>query len=145
MHKIIFTLALMFAVCLQAGIAEQTLALPAYTTNATVTVAVGDRNAFAKEIDSVKLAVSGKTDTNVLLVVTLRQPFDGLTHTITEQTFSADGSTWDYPRNTITTNCLERFYADAVALSCSFVVATNTAQSTALTNAASVSIRMMLR
>jgi hypothetical protein len=145
MHKIMFILALLTATCLRAGVAEQTLALPAYTTNATSTVAVGDRDAYAKEIDSVKLAVSGKTDTNILLVVTLRQPFDGLTHTITEQTFTVDGATWGYPRNAITTNCSERFFADAVTLSCAFVVATNTAQATALTNAASVSLRMMIK
>lgn len=146
MHKIIIALAIMFAAFAQAAVPKTgTLAIPSNTTSAVTSVQIGDPYNYQREVDSIKLVVSGKTDTNIVLVATLGQPFIGLTNTISTQSFSANGTTLVFPRQIFFTNGVERFYTDTVSLSCAFVMATNTAVSATLTNASSVSISIIAK
>lgn len=146
MHKIIITLAIMLTAVVQAAVPKPvTLVIPSNTTSAATSVTIGDIYNFQREVDSVKLTVSGKTDTNILLVATIGQPFVGTTNTMATTSFSANGTTLLFPRQIFFTNGVERFYTDAVSLSFAFVTATNTAVSATLTNASSVSISIIAK
>ena len=146
MKKLTLTLAILFAVSAQAAVPKTgTLAIPSNTTSAVTSVAIGDIYNYQREVDSVKLTLSGHTDTNVVLVATIGQPFTGVTNTMSTVTISANGTTLTFPRNFLLTNGVERFYTDAVSISGSFALATNTAISATLTNASSLSISIIAK
>lgn len=146
MRKFTLTLAILFAATVQAATPKTaTLSIPSNTASAVTSVAIGDIYNFQREVDSVKLTVSGKTDTNVVLIAAVGQPFTGLTNTISTQSFSTSGTTLVFPRQVFYTNGVERFYTDTVSLSCAFVLATNTAVSATLTNASAVLISIIAK
>jgi hypothetical protein len=146
MKKLMLTLAIMITGIAQAAVPKTgTIIIPSNTVSAVTSVAIGDPYNFQREVDSIKLTVVGKTDTNIVLVATLGQPFIGLTNTISTQSFIANGTTLVFPRQVFYTNGVERFFTDTVSLSCAFVMATNTAVSATLTNASAVSISIIAK
>ena len=148
MHRLIALLVLFTVAVAGAESAVpkvMTLAIPSNTASAVTSVAIGDQYNYAREIDAVKLVLSGKTETNVVLVATVGQHMAGVTNTVTTQSLSSNLTTFVFPRNFIATNCVERFNTDRVTLSCGFVWATNTAIATTVTNAISVSATVLTK
>jgi hypothetical protein len=142
MHKLIITLTLFAALVVHAAPATPktaTSAIPSNTASTVTSVAIGDAYTYARDIDAVKFTVTGKTETNVVIVAIIGQPIAGYTNTVTTQSFDEDGTLLVFPRNFIATNCVERFSTDVATLSCRFVWATNLTLATTLTNAVSIS------
>lgn len=140
MHKLALALAILAVSSAFADAPKTaTIAIPSNTTAAVTSVTIGDSYRYGKEIDAVKIVLSGKTDTNILLVATVGQNMAGYTNTVTAVSFASSGTSFSFPRNIITTNHLECFTTDAATFSYAFVWATNTAVAATLTNAVSVS------
>jgi hypothetical protein len=141
MHKFILTLSILASAAFANDLPKvATIAIPSNTVSAITSVALGDDYRYAKEIDAIKFTVTGKTDTNIVLVATIGQPIAGYTNTVTTQSFDSNtAATLVFPRNYISTNCVERFNMDIATLSCTYVWATNTAITTTMTNAVSIS------
>jgi hypothetical protein len=144
MKKLMLTLAILTAGIAQAAVPKTgTLAIPSNTTSAVTSVAIGDAYNYQREVDSVKLTVTGHTDTNVALIATLGQPFGAITNTMGSASFTANGVSVVFPRQVFFTNGVERFYTETVSLSCAFALATNTSISATLTNASAISISIV--
>lgn len=146
MRRLVITLTL-FAAAFASAAAPKTIpvSIPSNTASAVSSVELGDRYTFSRDIDAVKLVLSGKTETNVVLVATVGQHMAGVTNTVTTQSMSSNLTVFVFPRNFIATNCVERFNTDRATLSCRFVWATNTAIATTLTNAVSVSATILTK
>lgn len=146
MHRLTITLAVMFAITSHAAVPKTgVLAIPSNTTAAVTSVAIGDVYNYQREVDSVKLTLTGHHDTNTVLVATVGQPFGAVTNTMATQSFDTNGVAVLFPRNVLFTNGVERFFTDKVSVSCAFVTATNSAVTATLTNAASVSISIIAK
>ena len=142
MHKFIITLALFAAVIAQAQTAipkDMTLAIPSNTASAVTSVTLGNVYDYAREIDAVKFTMTGKTDTNIVMIATIGQPIAGTTNTVWTRTFTNDATTVVFPRNVLETYGVECFNANVATLSCRFAMETNTTVSATLTNAVSIS------
>jgi len=141
MHKFILTLSVFLAAMANAGAVPKTMPLiiPSNTVSAVTSVAIGDAYNYNRDIDAVKLTVTGKTDTNIVLIATIGQPIAGYTNTVMTQTSASDAVTLTFPRNVLGTYGVECFKTDIATLSCRFAMATNTAVSATLTNAILVS------